>query len=139
MTVGADVLLDTNILIYAAQGARAEPEKHGRARQIVVEENYATSAQILAEFYANVVKKGLRPLDPERAAHWVRVLAKKPCQAVDSALVRAGIDIAQRYRISYWDGAVIAAAERLGCKTLYSEDLNHGQAYGSVKVINPFL
>ncbi|MER9304105.1 hypothetical protein NKJ06_29030 [Mesorhizobium sp. M0293] len=36
------------------------------------------------------------------------------------------------------DGAIIAAAERLGVKTLYTEDLNHGQAYGSVVAINPF-
>ncbi|WP_245435947.1 hypothetical protein [Mesorhizobium tamadayense] len=44
----------------------------------------------------------------------------------------------QHYEISYWDGAIIAAAERLGVKTLYTEDLNHGQAYGSVVAINPF-
>lgn len=139
MTVDADVLLDTNILIYAAQGAKAEPEKHGRARQIVADENYATSTQVLAEFYANVVKKGRVPLDPKQASQWVRVLAKKPCQDVDTALVQAGIEISQRYRISYWDGAIIAAAERLGCKTLYTEDLNHGQTYGSVTAINPFF
>ncbi|PAQ06083.1 hypothetical protein [Mesorhizobium temperatum] len=35
-------------------------------------------------------------------------------------------------------GAIIAAAERLGVKTLYTEDLNHGQTYGSVVAINPF-
>lgn len=139
MTVGANILLDTNILIYAAQGAKAAPEKHRRARQILVEEDYATSTQVLAEFYVNVVKKGLKPLDPKKALRWVEVLAKKPCQAVDAALVRAGIENAGRHRISYWDGAIIAAAERLGCKKLYSEDLNHGQTYGSVTVINPFL
>ena len=54
-------------------------------------------------------------------------------------MVIAGIDHARRYQLSYWDGAIIAAAERLGARVLYSEDLNHGQTYGSVRVENPFL
>ena len=43
-----------------------------------------------------------------------------------------------RFKISYWDGAIIAAAEALGAETLYTEDLNDGQLYGSVRVENPF-
>jgi predicted nucleic acid-binding protein len=38
-----------------------------------------------------------------------------------------------------WDATIIAAAVELGCSTLYSEDLNHGQSYDGVKVVNPFL
>ena len=62
-----------------------------------------------------------------------------PVVAVDADLVREGIRHSIRYQISYWDAALIAAAERLDAPTLYTEDLNHGQLYGSVKVINPFL
>lgn len=43
-----------------------------------------------------------------------------------------------RYQISYWDGAIIAAAEALGAPIVYSEDMSNGQSYGSVKVVNPF-
>jgi predicted nucleic acid-binding protein len=43
-----------------------------------------------------------------------------------------------QYQLSYWDAAIIAAAEALGARDLYSEDMNHGQIYGSVRVINPF-
>ena len=139
MTVGADVFLDTNILMYAAQGRAAEPRKYEIARRIVIEENYATSGQVLAEFYYNVIKKGARPLTPEKAAEWVQTIAKKPCQPVDSQVVSAGIKMSQRYEISYWDGAILAAAERLGAKIMYTEDLNNGQLYGSVRVINPFV
>lgn len=139
MIAGADVFLDTNILIYAAQGGRVAPEKREIARRIILQGNYGTSAQVLAEFYSAAIRKGARPLTPEKAAHWVRTLAKKPCQPVDHAVVRAGIDLSQRYRISYWDGAIIAAAERLGAHVVYSEDLSHGQTYGSVRVENPFL
>ena len=73
------------------------------------------------------------------AREWVRVIAMKPCQPITSEVVVAGIDHARRYQLSYWDGAIIAAAERLGARIVYSEDLNHGQTYGSVRVENPFL
>ncbi len=46
--------------------------------------------------------------------------------------------MSERYKISYWDGAILAAAEQLGAPILYTEDLNDGQTYGSVTVINPF-
>jgi predicted nucleic acid-binding protein len=57
----------------------------------------------------------------------------------DYPLVIAGVETALLFEISYWDGAIIAAAERLGASTLYTEDLNHSQHYGSVQAINPFL
>jgi predicted nucleic acid-binding protein len=139
LTVGADVFLDTNVLIYAAQGKAADADRYGVARRILAEENYGTSAQVLAEFFANVTRKGARPLSLELAAKWVRIIARKPCQAVDARVVLSGIEIQRRYAISYWDAAIIAAAERLGSRILYTEDLNHGQLYGPVRVVNPFL
>ena len=139
MIAGADVFLDTNVLLYAALGRDHAGDRLERARQIVLSEDYCTSGQVLAEFYANAVRRGARPLTPEKAREWVRVIARKPCQPITPELVTSGIDIAMRYQINYWDGAIIAAAQRLGARTLYSEDLNHGQTYGSVRVENPFL
>ena len=101
--------------------------------------DFGLSSQVLAEFYVNATRKGPKPLAPEVAQEWVTQLAKKPCQTVDASVVQAGIALSQKYQTSYWDGAIIAAADRLGAKTLYTEDLNHGQAYGSVTAINPFL
>ena len=76
---------------------------------------------------------------PEQAARWVELLSRKPCQAIDIGVVQSAITKARRHQIPYWDAAIIAAAEKLGCKTVYSEDLSHGQTYGSVNVVNPFL
>ena len=56
----------------------------------------------------------------------------------DSLIVKVGVEISRRYGISYWGGAIVAAAEELGAPTLFTEDLNHGQPYGSVRVVNPF-
>jgi predicted nucleic acid-binding protein len=55
-----------------------------------------------------------------------------------ASLVRA-IELETRYQISFWDGLMLQAAERSGASTVYTEDLNHGQRYAGVKVVNPFL
>ncbi|WP_269515227.1 PIN domain-containing protein [Brevundimonas subvibrioides] len=139
MIASSEVFLDTNILLYAALGRDHAGHRWERAREIVLTEDYCTSGQVLAEFYNNATRKGTPPLSSEKAREWVRAIALKPCQPVTAEVVVAGIDHARRYQLSYWDGAIIAAAERLGAKILYSEDLNHGQTYGSVRVENPFL
>ncbi len=61
-----------------------------------------------------------------------------PCQAIDHQLVRIAIELSKHYAISYWDAAILAAAEALGAETVYSENLNDGQHYGRVRVVNPF-
>ncbi len=139
MIASSEVFLDPNILLYAALGQDHAGYRWDRAREIALTEDYCTSGQVLAEFYNIATRKGAPPLTSEAASEWIRVIAMKPCQPVTPEVVLAGIDHARRYQLSYWDGAIIAAAERLGAKTVYSEDLNHGQTYGSVRVVNPFL
>jgi len=51
---------------------------------------------------------------------------------------RAALQIKEQYGISYWDAAIVAAAVELGCHTIYSEDLSHGQSYAGILVANPF-
>jgi len=106
----------------------------------VATQDYSTSAQVLSEFYTNAIKskKWKIPLSKKEAANWVAVLSAKPCLDIDSRIVMDGIALSIRYDISYWDGAILAAAKQLGVATLYTEDLNHGQEYDGVTVINPF-
>jgi len=54
-------------------------------------------------------------------------------------LILTATAIRRRFQVSHWDSTIIAAAKELGCKTLYSEDLNHGQDFDGVTIINPFL
>ena len=56
----------------------------------------------------------------------------------DSTLLLAALELKARHQLSYWDAAIVAAAQALGAATLFSEDLNDGQSYGSVVVRNPF-
>ncbi len=75
----------------------------------------------------------------EQARIWIDELAEQPCVPIDTDVIIGGIAIAERYKIHYWDAAIVAAAEILGAETLYTEDLNHGQLYGSVRAVNPFI
>lgn len=133
-----DCFLDTNILIYAALGRAAEEAKRKTASELIASTQFGLSAQVLQEFYTVVTRKSERPLAPAQALEWIELLEVFPCAPIDASLVKRGAENSARYRISYWDGAILAAAEALGASTLYSEDLNHGQTYGAVSVCNPF-
>ncbi len=137
--MNASVFFDTNVLVYAAVGGGKEDRKRRRALELIDEEDFGTSAQVLQEFFVSVVRKAARPLSPLQALEWIEEWSVFPCQPVDHRLVRIAIERSSRYRISYWDAAIIAAAEALGAKTVYSEDLNDGQQYGTVRVVNPFV
>jgi predicted nucleic acid-binding protein len=134
----AQSFFDTNILVYAAYPKDGEDWKRVIAADLLEAENYATSTQVLIEFVNATTQKrkpGL-PLDTVRV--WLNDIRTAPVIGADDALVVEGIDVAQRYKIDFFDALIIAAAHRAGAKKLFSEDLNHGQKYGSVQVINPF-
>lgn len=136
--MSAEVFLDTNILVYAAIGSGNDAAKRQRALELIRAEEFGTSAQVLQEFFVTIVRKARVPLSETEAMEWIEQFAEFPCVPVDSRLVRIAIEYSVRYQISYWDAAIVAAAEALGARTVYSEDLNHGQFYGQVQVLNPF-
>jgi predicted nucleic acid-binding protein len=134
-----DSFLDTNILVYAAVSDPAESNKREVALVLIEREDFAISAQVLQEFFVTVTRKFAEPLSSLQAMEWIEQWDAFPCIDIDAALVKIAVEISERYRISYWDGAVIAAAQKAGAEIVYSEDLNDGQVYGSVQVINPFV
>jgi predicted nucleic acid-binding protein len=134
----ARVFFDTNVLVYAALGSGNDEHKRKRALELIESEDFGTSAQVLQEFFVTVAKKASRPLSAAQALEWIEQWTAFPCQATDHQLVRIAIEKSERYAISHWDAAILAAAEALGAHTVYSEDLNDGQQYGRVRVVNPF-
>jgi predicted nucleic acid-binding protein len=131
-------VLDTNVLIYAIAGREDEPRKHSIAIDLFRNASFGVSGQVLAEFTSIVGRRFGDVVAPTLLDEWLEKLSEFPVIAVDAELVRAGLFLSRRYQITYYDGAILAAAERLGAPILYTEDLNHGQSYGPVKVINPF-
>ena len=136
MTV--EVFLDTNIVVYAMSGAPQEAAKRARSFDIMRSEKFGISAQVLQEFYVTVTRKSRSPVEAGQAMDWLQRMVKFPVLPIDAQLVQQAITVAQRFQISYWDGAIIAAAQEMGAAILYTEDLNSGQRYGAIQAINPF-
>ena len=135
----AECFLDTNVLLYAVSTAEAEAEKTQAARALVQSADWAWSAQVAAEFIrASTSPRQPKPLTRVEARRWVETWMAFPMAAVDGALVLEAVEIAERFQISHFDAQILAAAKRMGCATVYSEDLSHGQDYGGVRVVNPF-
>lgn len=131
--------VDTNVLLYAVSTADDERAKAATAREILGAEDLALSVQVLQEFYVQAT----RPSRAERLTHaqaatLVEAFLRFPVQENTVALMRAALETGERFRVSYWDAAIIEAARSLGCDTLLSEDLSHGTDYGGVRVVNPF-
>lgn len=137
--MSVEAFLDTNVLIYAVSSDPGESSKKERALALIENTDFGISAQVLQEFYVGVTRKIARPLAPEAAVTLLEEFKRIPLVWTDYPLIVAGIEASLRFDVSYWDGAIVAAADRLGATTLYTEDLHHGQHYGSVQAINPFL
>ena len=137
--MSVDCFLDTNILVYAVSSTESDAPKRARALDLVRQSDFGLSAQVLQEFYVTVTRKIRKPLAPELAVALMDEYRVFPTVPTDYPLIVSAVERSLRYGISYWDGAIVAAAEVLEAKVLYTEDLNHGQHYGAVRALNPFL
>lgn len=130
--------LDTNIIIYAATGLRSEPAKANVAIDIIASADFGVSVQVLQEFTVSA-PKAAPGFTEEEIDGWIAELLEFDCIPIDIEILAGAIAASRAFRISYWDAAIVVAANTLGAKILYTEDLNHGQVYGGVTVINPFI
>lgn len=133
--------VDTNVLLHAISGKQDEQPKARKANEILASRNLGLSVQVLQEFYVQATHDH-RPDDHRlthmEAATLVRAFRRFPVQAATVELLEAAMETMQRYKISYWDAAIIEAARLLRCEVVLSEDLSDGQDYGGVLVRNPF-
>ena len=136
---GPEVFLDTNVLLYAVSSAPHEAAERDAARRILQEDNWGISVQVLQEFYVNATGKLRQTIPPQSTAPFIRLLLERPLVTTTPDLFMRAIEISRRYRISYWDAAIVAAAVNLGCVTLYTQDLNSGQTYEGVEATDPFI
>ena len=131
---------DTNILVYAYDSHY--PDKQKRAQDMVADairsENAMISTHVLGEFFTVVTKKIQQPMSVNEAAEIVGYLALIDVLEIDLLIVKRAMETVTTYNISYWDSLIVAAAERGRCETIITEDLNDGQEYHGIKVVNPF-
>jgi predicted nucleic acid-binding protein len=134
------VFADSNVLLYVRD--ERDPRKRSRAAawhdRLWEEETGRTSMQVVSEYYVNLRRMaGSRMTAEEAWLHASRFLAWNP-QAIDDAVVRAAREVEIRYRISWWDSLIVAAAQLQNCELLLTEDLQDGMKFGSVTVRSPF-
>jgi predicted nucleic acid-binding protein len=130
--------VDANVFVYARDPR--DPRKQERAARwldlLWRERLGRTSAQVIAEFYAVATRKLGMPA--ERAWPYAeRYFAWQPA-AVDQPLLRRAHELELRYRLSWWDAMIVAAAQLQDCVLLLTEDLQDGMAFGGVTVRSPF-
>ena len=134
------LFVDTNILLYAISNHPSEAEKNQKARAILSGSDLVFSVQVLQEFYVQATRPTRTdPLTHEEATALIQYWLRHRIIPITVQVMQDALDIMKRYQTSYWDAAILAAAASAGCSDLLSEDLNPGQSYNTVRVINPFL
>jgi len=131
---------DSSILIYTVDPS--EPAKMQAAQQwltILRSQNLLRlSFQTILEFYNIVTGEARNPMDLATARNDVRDWLTLNPIGPDAATLDIAWHIQDRYRFSWWDSLILAAAKRAGCKYLLTEDLQHRQDLDGLTVINPF-
>jgi predicted nucleic acid-binding protein len=131
--------LDTNILVYAYD--ISDPAKQRIAQDLVrkaVAGDLVISTQVLAEFAATLLHK----LSPAPSSQDVIALldALAPIRLIppDHEIVRRAVEAKSAYGLHFYDGMIVATAERAGCERIWSEDFNPDQKYFGIAIANPF-
>ena len=129
--------IDTNIWVYA-HTAGAEEFKSKLARALLGEVDLAViSAQILGEYSVVMIRNGLP--EPEIQRNVAEMIAMCRTVPITTTSVEQAWKLRQRYRLSFWDCQMVAAAAEAGCERVFTEDLQHGQIVGTVQIVNPFV
>jgi predicted nucleic acid-binding protein len=131
--------LDTNILVYAYDPSHSSKQSTAQnlVRRALAGES-VISVQVLAEFAVTLLHKLSPPARPADIAVILDALLPIRTISPDSEMVRRAVEANAQYGVHFYDGMILAAAEREGCSRIWSEDLNHGQRYFGVTVENPF-
>jgi predicted nucleic acid-binding protein len=140
--MNARFFLDTNIFVYSFDKSSAA--KQGRAtkliREAVATRKGMVSYQVVQEFLNVALRRFIQPLTVEEAQQYLGTVFR-PLLAVQSshALYAEGLRLTAKHRLSWYDSLIVAAAIEGQCGVLYTEDLQHGQRFGDLRVENPFV
>ena len=133
---------DTNVLLYTLDDV--DQRKRDTANALIVDaiaaDNCCISYQVVQETL-NVLTRKLTPtMTSEDKQGFVDRMLLPLWRVMPSiGLFREGMSIQDRYRFSFYDSMIVAAALSAGCRRVYSEDLQHGQKIGKLEIVNPFV
>lgn len=135
MPVERRAFVDSNIVLYAIGDESAKRQAAWR----ILFQFPVISVQVLNECSNVLIKK--RKVDKSNVRVTLQdILQFVSVEAIDYPMIETTWDLMERYRFSYFDSLILASALTVGCQTLYSEDMQHGQVInGQITIINPFL
>jgi predicted nucleic acid-binding protein len=129
-----DAFFDTNVLFYLLS---SDARRADRVEALLAERG-VISAQVLNEFAAVALRKLALPLAAIREI-LSTVRAVCTVEPVSAETHDKAMDVRERYKFSFYDSVLVAAALIAGAKVLYSEDLQHGQLIDRrLRIVNPF-
>jgi predicted nucleic acid-binding protein len=131
--------LDTNVLVYAYQ--YTDSRKQRIAQDLVrraVAERWVISSQVLSELATTLLHKFSQPPTPEELNTILDRVEPIKVVVPDIEVIRRAVAAHAAYGLHFYDGLIVAAAERAGCQRIWSEDFNTGQEYFGVIAANPF-
>jgi predicted nucleic acid-binding protein len=135
---GARYFVDSNVLLYTHD--KSDPVKRAQAKAwlawLWVDARGTLSWQVLQEFYSNAIRKFAVP--PETARSLVKLMSQWNPPDVTLGLIERAWHWTDQAQVSFWDGLIVAAAERMRCRFLLSEDFQTGREFGSITIVNPF-
>ena len=135
------IFIDTNFLIYVSDDGDSTKRDHAKMlwKQLSLTDpdSPVISTQVLQEYYNGLTKK--LKISPANAKEKLELLASVETLTITPSIVLAAADLHAAHSISFWDALIIAAAQYANCDELWTEDLQDGRSFGSLKVRNPFV
>lgn len=132
--------VDSNVLVYGHD--RGAGEKHriavGLLKRLWTDRSGVLSTQVLQEAWVNLRRKAEHPVSREEAVRLIEDYGRWQVVVNTTESVVEAIRLEDRFGISFWDALIVQSAQAAGVERLYTEDLNSGQLYGPVEVVNPF-
>lgn len=134
--------LDTNVFVYSFD--RNAVAKSRRAMQLIKmalkTQKGITSYQVVQEFFNVALQRFAQPMKVDEAEQYYSTVLR-PLLGVHSshALYLDALHLQSRYRLSWYDSLIVAAAVQAQCQVLMTENLQHGQQFGDMRIENPFL
>lgn len=131
--------VDTNILLYRISSNPAEAGKQRIAVEILSTRDLCLSVQVFQEFYVQSTRRSRKDaLSHDEACTLIQAWRRYAVLPVTVELFENALVAKERWQLSYWDAAILEAARASRCEVLLTEDLNDGQDFAGVRVVNPF-
>jgi predicted nucleic acid-binding protein len=134
----AAVFVDTNIWLYAIIEGD-DGTKTAKARALLKKlPSSLISTQVLNEICVNLLRRKAAT-EAEISQLIAAFFARRSVWPITERALQEASRLRSKYSLSFWDSLIVATALLAGVKTLYSEDMQHGQSIeDQLLIVNPF-